>query len=335
MIKVGLIGLGSIGHVHLDVYAQLEREGFPIKLVAIFDTDAQKFMGKKQESNVADLNRTYDLSKINTYTDSELFYQEEMDMVDITLPTYLHDAYTIRSLNKGLHVLCEKPIALESDSGAAMVEAAAATGKKLMIAHCLRFWPEYEYLKSVVDSAAYGKVKSATFFRGGGAPTWSYENWMLQVDKSGGALVDLHIHDVDMINFLFGKPESVSALCSEHYDIVSAHFRYPDGKIIHAEADLSLPGEVGFAMTYRVHMDTATLVYEDGRLTVYPADEPSWVYEHDGNLGYYREIKYFAERLMNDEKILTSTPEDSLLALQIVEAERESSGKGGQFVQIG
>ncbi|MFC5407642.1 Gfo/Idh/MocA family protein [Cohnella soli] len=335
MIKVGLIGLGSIGRVHLDAYAQLEREGFPIKLVAIFDADEQKFKGKKHESNVVDLNTAYDLSEINTYTDSELFYQEEMDMVDITLPTYLHDEFTIRSLNKGLHVLCEKPIALDSGSGAAMVEAAAATGKKLMIAHCLRFWPEYEYLKSVVDSEKYGKVKAATFFRGGGAPTWSYENWMLQVDKSGGALVDLHIHDVDMINFLFGKPESVSALCSERYDIVSAHFRYPDGKIIHADADLSLPGGFGFAMTFRVHMEAATLVLQDGRLTVHPTDEPSWVYEHDGNLGYYREIKYFAERLLNDEAILTSTPEDSLLALQIVEAERQSSGRGGQFVQIG
>ncbi|QNK59509.1 Gfo/Idh/MocA family protein [Paenibacillus sp. PAMC21692] len=334
MIKVGLIGLGSIGHVHLDAYAQLEREGFPIKLVAIFDTDEQKLKGNKQDSNVVDSNGTYDLSKVSTFTDADLFFQEDMDMVDITLPTYLHDEFTIRSLNKGLHVLCEKPIALNSDNGAAMLEAAAATGKKLMIAHCLRFWPEYEYLKSVVDSATYGQVKAATFFRGGGAPTWSYENWMLQVDKSGGALVDLHIHDVDMINFLFGKPESVSALCSDHYDIVSAHFRYSDGKIIHADADLSLPGEFGFAMTYRVHMETATLVFEAGRLTVYPANEPAWVYEHDGNLGYYREIKYFAERLLNDEDIITSTPEDSLLALRIVEAERKSASSSGQFIQI-
>ncbi|MCD9021989.1 Gfo/Idh/MocA family protein [Cohnella silvisoli] len=335
MIKVGLIGLGSMGRVHLDIFARLESEGFPIKLVAIYDVDEQKFKGKSQESNIVDLGTAYDLSKINTYTDLELFYQEELDMVDITLPTYLHDEFTIRSLNKGLHVLCEKPIALDSDRGAAMVEAAAATGKSLMIAHCLRFWPEYEYLKSMVDSEKYGKVRVANFYRGGNAPGWSYENWMLQVDKSGGALVDLHIHDVDMINWLFGKPEAVSALCSESYDIVSAHFRYSDGKIIQAQADLSLPGEVGFWMSYRVHMDTATLEFQDGRLTVYPANGQSWVYEHEGDLGYYREIKYFAERLLNEEAVITSTPEDSLLALRIVEAERKSSGKDGQFVPIG
>ncbi|BBI36548.1 Gfo/Idh/MocA family protein [Cohnella abietis] len=335
MIKVGLVGLGSMGRTHLDVYARLEREGFPIKLVAVFDIDERKFNGATQESNLIELNPEYDLSKINTYTDAELFYKEEMDMVDITLPTFLHDTFTIRSLNKGLHVLCEKPIALDSDRGASMVEAAAATGKSLMIGHCLRFWPEYEYLKSVVDSGEFGKVKAANFYRGGNEPGWSYENWMLQVDKSGGALVDLHIHDVDMINWLFGEPEAVSALCSENYDIVSAHFRYPDGKIIQAQGDLSLPGEVPFEMSYRVHLDKATLVFKYGQLTVYPAEGASWVYEHAGDLGVYREIKYFAERLISGEAIATSPPEASLLALRIVEAERRSSSEGGQFVQIG
>ncbi|MBP1988502.1 Gfo/Idh/MocA family protein [Paenibacillus eucommiae] len=335
MIKVGLIGLGSMGHVHLDTYLRLEREGFPVKLVAICDIDEQKFKGKTQESNVADLSTVHDLSNIHTYTDPELFYQEEMDMVDIALPTYLHDVFTIRALNQGLHVLCEKPIALDADKGAAMVKAAEAAGKNLMIGHCLRFWPEYEYLKDVVDSGKYGKVKAATFYRGGNAPLWSYENWMLQVDKSGGALVDLHIHDVDMIQWLLGKPEAVSALCSERYDIVSAHFRYSDGAIIHAHADLSLPGETGFEMSFRVHLDTATLMFQAGQLTVYPADGPAWIYEHPGDSGYYREIKYFAERLQNGEAVTTSRPEDSLLTLQIVEAERQSSGQGGQFVSIG
>jgi predicted dehydrogenase len=215
-----------------------------------------------------------------------------------------------------------------------MVEAAKAVQKKLMIGHCLRFWPEYEFLKHVVDNGKYGKVRTASFYRGGNAPGWSYENWMLEVDKSGGALVDLHIHDVDMINWLFGKPEAVSALCSEAYDIVSAHYRYEDGKIIHAQADLSLPGEVGFEMSYRVHMEKATLIYRDFKLTIYPREGSPWVYEHDGKLGHYHEIKYFAECLLKDEAVLTSLPEDSLLALQIVEAERISSFQDGQFVAI-
>ncbi len=335
MIKVGLVGLGSMGRVHLDIYRKLEEEGFPIRLVAVLDTDGRKFETTERESNLVDVGGASDLSNVNAYTDAELFFQEQLDMVDITLPTYLHEEYTVRSLNKGLPVLCEKPIALDSGSGAVMPEAAEKTGKNLMIGHCLRFWPEYEQLKSIVDGGKYGKVKTATFYRGGGAPEWSYENWMLQVEKSGGALVDLHIHDVDMINWLFGKPEAVSALCSEHYDIVSAHFRYSDGKIIHAQADLSLPGEVGFEMTFKVHLEQATLVYRDFRLTVYPAGGPSWVYEHDGNLGHYREIKYFAERLLSGGAVETSPPEQSLLALRIVEAERVSSGQGGQFVTIG
>jgi len=334
MIKVGLIGLGSMGRLRLDIYEQLEREGFPIKLVAIYDTDEEKFKGHIQESNLVDSIPVHDLSKINTYTDAELFYGEEMDMVDIALPTYLHDTFTVLSLNKGLHVLCEKPIALDSERGAVMVEAAKEAGKKLMIGHCLRFWSEYEYLKSVVDSGQFGQVRAATFYRGGNAPRWSYENWMLQVEKSGGALIDLHIHDMDMIHWLFGKPEAVSALCSENYDIVSAHARYPDGKIIHAHADLALPGDIGFEMSYRVHLDRATLVYQGGQLTVYPVDAPSFVHEHDGKSAYYQEIKYFAESLLSEEAVMKSPPEDSLLTLQIVEAERQSAKNGGQFVEI-
>jgi len=334
MIKVGLIGLGSIGRLRLDIYAQLEREGFPIKLVAVYDTDEQKFQGHIQESNLVDSIPVHDLSKINTYTDAELFYEEEMDMVDIALPTYLHDTFTVLSLNKGLHVLCEKPIALDSERGAAMLEAAREAGKKLMIGHCLRFWSEYEYLKNVVDSGEFGQVRAATFYRGGNAPRWSHENWMLQVEKSGGALIDLHVHDIDMIHWLFGKPEAVSALCSENYDIVSAHVRYPDGKIIHAHADLALPGDVDFEMSYRVHLDRATLVYQGGQLKVYPVDAPPFVHEHDGKSAYYQEVKYFAESLQSGEAVTKSPPEDSLLTLQIVEAERQSANNGGQFIQI-
>lgn len=334
MIKVGLMGLGSIGRVHLDILRRLEREGLPVKLVAVFDIDERKFSGFAQESNIVELNQAPDLSGIRTFTDPELFYREALDMVDITLPTFLHDKFTIDCLNRGLHVLCEKPIALDSDSGAAMVEAAAATGNKLMIAHCLRFWPEYEYLKRVVDSGEFGQVRTATFYRGGGAPKWSYENWMLQVEKSGGALVDLHIHDVDVIQWLFGPPEAVSALCSEHYDIVSGHFRYADGKIIHAQADLSLPGDVPFEMSYKAHLDKATLIFRDGQLTVYPENDAPSVYEHAGEQGHYREIKYFVERLLYGGEIATSPAEESLLTLRIVEAQRRSSAKGGAFVPV-
>lgn len=334
MIKVGLIGLGAMGHAHLDVYAQLESEGFPIKLVAVCDIDRGKLSGKLQQGNIVVSNATYDFTKLQVYTDAESFFQEEMDMVDIALPTYLHDEVAIQALERGFDVLCEKPIALDSRRGAAMIEAATAAGKKLMIGHCLRFWPEYVRLKQIVESGEYGQVKAASFYRRGTAPLWSYENWMLQVDKSGGALVDLHIHDVDMINWLFGKPEAVSALCSQDYDIVSAHFRYGDEKIIHATADLSLPGEAGFQMGYHVHLESATLVFQAGQLTIHPAGGPSVVYEHDGKLGYYGEIKYFAERLLSDEAIVTSRAEDSLLTLEIVEAERESSSKGGQFMPV-
>lgn len=334
MIKVGLLGIGSMGRVHLDNYIRLENEGFPIKLVAICDEDEKKFRGQFLEGNIEQGGTAYDFSLYNTYTDLDSFFDEDLDMVDIALPTFLHDELSIRAMKKGLHVLCEKPIALNSDRGVEMLRVSNETGSRLMIAHCLRFWPEYEYLKEAVASGKYGKVLAASFYRGGNEPIWSHRNWMLDPELSGGALIDLHIHDVDMIYWLFGKPQAVSAISTERYDIVSAHYRFADGKIINAQADLSLKGDVGFEMSYRVHAETATLVFKDNRLTIYPNGGEPWVYEHWGDHGYYREIKYFAQQLLNNGDIEISKPEDSLVTLRIAEAERESALQAGAFVLL-
>ncbi|BBH24699.1 hypothetical protein Back11_60440 [Paenibacillus baekrokdamisoli] len=123
-------------------------------------------------------------------------------------------------------------------------------------------------------------------------------------------------------------------MSTERFDIVSAHYRYPDGKIINAQADLSLQGDVGFEMSYRVHAETATLVFKENRLTIYPKDGRAWVYEHSGDHGYYREIKYFANKLLSNGNIEISKPEDSLITLQIAEAERESALQSGAFVLL-
>jgi predicted dehydrogenase len=268
MLKVAIIGLGFMGHAHLENYIRLENEGFPIKLTAICDVDTKKFEGETVKGNIDVGNSVYDFSKYNLYTDiDDMLQKEELDYVDITLPTYLHASVTIKALNKKLNVFCEKPMALTSKDCFEMIEASRVNDRLLMIGQCLRFWPAYEYVKDCVETERFGKTVCAAFFRGGGTPIWSFENWLLKKEKSGGCLFDQHIHDVDTINWLFGKPDSVSTIGKiinkeNGYDIVSTNYMYEDGKVVNAQDDWTLNGDYGFEMRFRVNFERGNVIFE-------------------------------------------------------------------------
>ncbi len=340
VIKAALIGLGCMGRSHLENYIRLESEGYPVKLLAICDIDPEKLKGKLVQGNVETESTKYDLSKYSLYTDMyEMMEKEDVDYIDITLPTYLHAEVSIKALGEGLNVLCEKPMARSSKQCKEMIEAAAKNNKKLMIAQCLRFWPEYEILKEYVESKKFGAVTGAYFYRGGGTPIWSYQNWLLQNDKSGGCLLDQHIHDVDMINWLFGKPEKVSAIAKNvipgsGYDIVSTNYIYSDKKVINAQDDWTLNGDYGFKMLYRVNFEKGNLIYEDGKLTINPNEGKRFVPEHPNETGYYREIKYFIDCLLNNKPITVATPESTMDAITIAEAEVASADMVGEPVSL-
>lgn len=340
MLKVGLVGLGFMGRTHLTNYKRLEAEGFPIQVTAICDTDEQKFQGIFTPGNIASAGSGLDLSGYKQYRDFDhMLENEQFDIVDISMPTHLHAEMTVKAMDRGIHVLCEKPMALHTDEGQHMIEAALRSGKKLMIAQVLRFWPEYEYLKETVDSGRYGSVLSAHFFRGGHPPKWTFNDWMVRKETSGGGLFDLHIHDIDMINWLFGKPQSVSTFARDvlpgsSFDIISTNYSYPDRKIVSSQCDRALTGDFGFEMSFRVNFERGNLIYEKRVLRDNPMDGKSFAPELSADSGYYREIKYFAEAIMQNRPIERATPYDTLATLTIAEAEARSALSGGVLVDI-
>ena len=264
---------------------------------------------------------------------------EQMDYVDIALPTYLHAEATIKALDKGFHVLCEKPMARNTTECRRMIEASERNGRKLMIGQCLRFWPEYVHLKECVDDGRFGKVVSAHFFRGGSTPRWSFENWLLKKEKSGGCLLDQHIHDVDAINWLFGTPEAVSTLAvnvipGSGYDAVSTNYHYPDGKVVNAQDDWTLNGDFGFQMIYRVNFERGILVFSTDGLKEYPHDGKAFKPDIDTHQGYYHEIRYFAKSVRNDTPILTAPPASTMETIRIAEAEELSADRKGEAVSL-
>lgn len=337
-LKVALIGLGAIGKIHLENYVRLEEEGYSLKLTAICDVNIEALKNRLVEGNIASSGINVDLNNYNLYSDlDEMLSKEKFDFVDITLPTFLHPDAAVKALDLGINVLCEKPMALNSIECERMVEAAHRNGKKLMVAQCMRFWPECEYLKQRIDNKQYGKVINAFFFRGGAAPKWTYQNWLFAREKSGGVIIDLHVHDIDLVNWLFGKPEGVSTIenivTESGLDVVSTNYIYNDGKVVNAQAEW-VTDRIPFEMGFKVNFEKAAFIFRDNVLKVYSNDGENFTPDLDKNNGYYREIKYFANAVQNDTPINIAPCESTMQTIQIAETEAASAKQNGLFVEI-
>src|SRR5206468_2979282 len=148
-----------------------------------------------------------------------------IDAVDICLPTDRHAPVAIAALRAGKHTLVEKPLALDSDQAQSVLREADDSGRILMAAQVLRFFPSYQ---KAGEHAKRGKLYSAFFRRRCAAPAWG--GWLADPARSGGGFFDLLIHDADFCISLWGMPDSVRATghesLSEGVDIVHAELNY-------------------------------------------------------------------------------------------------------------
>ncbi|MCI1857427.1 MAG: Gfo/Idh/MocA family oxidoreductase [Sporolactobacillus sp.] len=341
MLRVGLVGLGMMGSTHLMNYIRLENEGYPIQLVAICDVDPNK-RGENisiVKGNLPLDEEKVDFSKYHYYSDiAEMIKSETLDYADLTVPTYLHAVLAKQAMKHGLHVLCEKPMALSTTDCQEMIDTSLKYNRKLMIGQTLRFFPAYHYLKETLDSERYGKCLSASFFRGGNTPKWSFEDWLLHKEKSGGCLLDQHIHDVDTINWLFGTPEALSTrgkvvFKNSGFDIVSTNYFYADNKVVNAQDDWAINGQFNFEMRFRVNFERGALILENGKLFDYPNEKPKFEAPISKESGYYIEIKYFADSIRlnkdpNEGIPLLSTKQ----TIHIAEKEQLSADSNGKII---
>lgn len=303
MIRVGVIGLGFMGGVHLRNWQAVDGAS----VVAV--CDANPISQTAKQGNIDTGSDALDLDGVVIYTDvADMLANENLDAVSITLPTHLHKAISIQCLEGGVHVLCEKPMALNVADCDAMIDAATRAGKQLMVAHCIRFWPEYAWAKQVVESSEYGAVIAADFDRLSAAPAWADDSWLADPAKSGGIALDLHIHDLDFIQYLFGTPENIHSLGTRH---VQTQIDYNDGRVITATASWAMPKSFGFQMAYKIVFENAAAIFDGTTLTVYPEEGESFVPEIGKGDGYKGEIDYFAEVLSGTNNKIAITPEQA------------------------
>ena len=335
MINVAFIGYGFMGRIHAACWQRIR--GVRVAAVCVRNpaslARSVKVYGCVGEALPANLP-----SDVAVYTDAEKMLDEaKPDIVDVVLPTSLHAAAVERSLARGAHVLCEKPLARDAREADRILRAAARAKGRFMVAQCLRFAPEYAYLKKLVVSNRYGAVTAATFMRLTPPPCApDGKSWFQDESVSGGLALDLNIHDADIVNWLFGLPTAVS--CRAHrvssgaLDHLVASYDYPD-KVVVSEASWSATESFGFTYGFRVHFARATVVY-DPRLAapfmVYPARGKPFAPAFRARDPYQNEIAFF-HRLATGRVRPEANPAplaEIRASLALVDAERASARTG-------
>jgi predicted dehydrogenase len=264
----------------------------------------------------------------------QLLADPNIDAIYNPLPNQLHVPWTIRAAQAGKHVLCEKPLARTSAGAREILQVAENSPGFLMPAMCMRFWPGWSWLKQVVAEQTYGKILAARFRRMSAMPAWGAQGTYTGGGDLGGALFDLHIHDTDFVNFLFGRPEKVyatgvtSTAGAIHHVVTQYH--YPNGPAVHAEGSWLLAS--GFNMAYTLLCERATLDFDLARgaeaLIVSEAGQPPRGVKLEITDGYAGEINYILDCVANRRAPRLVTARDGVTALEICEAEEISLRTG-------
>lgn len=334
-MRIGMIGLGFMGLTHLKAYRNIGG----VSIAAASAADPKALQGDLSEigGNLGSGGETFDFSAVKKFTDPfECARCEDVDAVDICLPTDLHAPVALAALEAGKHVLVEKPMALDGEQCRQLIDAASKAGRLLMAAQVLRFFPPYLPLLDGMREGRFGRIAHALFRRRCAAPAWSA--WLSDKSKSGGGVFDLLIHDIDMALALFGAPEAVSAWGREDLaagiDMITAQLHYPGIESVTITGGWHHPKAYPFSMEYTVVGEHGTMEYSSaGR-------EPAWYsaggqetkLELSATDGYQAEIEYFVECASTGKAPERCLPQSSAQAVSVGRLLDEARHKRGERI---
>jgi predicted dehydrogenase len=204
-----------------------------------------------------------------------------------------------------------------------------------MIGQSCRFLPAIKKIKEYVELGTWGKPCRAEFSRYSQTPLWTWNNWILDPEMSGGCILDMHVHDVDMINHLFGKPVSVHSVMTENkvpLESIFTQYILENGMIVTTGADWSLPQKFPFEDSYFVNFEKACMKIIGDELVVYTDDEVIKP-ELDSEEPHLAEVREFIECVVNNKPSPTTPTESVLTSIKVALAECESA-KTGKTVMI-
>jgi predicted dehydrogenase len=333
-VNVAVVGLGFMGVTHLRSYLAQESA----RVVAVCDSVRLPVHGVLR-GVVGNVKTATDDIKLGPQVQvcralEEVLANPEVELIDLCTPTPLHAEQAIAALKAGKHVLCEKPLARTSAAAREILHAAESGQSFLMPAMCLRFWPGWSWLKQMTEAQTYGKVLAMHFRRFSERPRWSAQGTYTGAMDLGGALFDLHIHDTDFVNFLFGRPKAVFSSgvvgAGGSVDHVVTQYIFQEGPVVSAEGGWLLTQ--GFNMSYTIHCERATLDYDLARgpdaMRVSEQGQPARSVQYDFPDGYGAEIRYMLECVASARPPAVVNARAGVTALEICEAEEKSIRSG-------
>jgi predicted dehydrogenase len=341
MVRVGIAGIGFMGVTHFKAYGQVEGA----QVAAIFTRDAKKLAGDwtSVRGNFGGAGGQQDLGDIKKYDALDaLLADPEIDLLDLCLPSHLHREIALKALAAGKHVLVEKPIALTVADADAMIAAAEGSGKLLMVAQVLRFWPEFAAIKDIIDGGELGALRGAHFKRVISRPTWSGDDWFADPGKTGGAVVDLHIHDTDFVQYLFGKPAEVwsTGTVSDRgqVDYLVTEYQYPGRNIcVSAQSGAVATKGIEFEHGFDVYFERGMLKHNSSttpKLELYTDDGEKQEVTPRFSDAFVEQLRAATQGAATGQLPEVISAHSARNSLEIVLAEAESV-KAGAPVQLG
>jgi len=331
-MRIGILGAGFMGSTHGRAYLNLPE----VEIAGIYgysELRAQPLAEELRTSWTTDL--------------MHLIEDPQVDAIDICLPGPQHREVVEAAVAAGKHVLVEKPITLTIEDADALVNLAATTDRMVMVAHVLRFWPEYMEIAQQVQSGDYGKVISALAIRRQPFPAWSA--LFARSDLTGGAVLDMMIHDYDALNWILGTPQAVvgrgvTNTRSGGYDQVQVMIDYGsasgqvDGGMMMPESypftsALHVLCEAGaFEYTFRAGGRSVEMGGGVNELVYYPNDGAPQTVTVEQQDPYLGELAAFVGCVRDDSPVTRGTPEDARLALKVGMAAQQAVASGGLSV---
>ena len=318
-VRVGLVGIGGMGGCHFGNYAEIKGA----ELVAVCDVRYEMAKEKVGDKN------------INVYDSLEkMIANENLDMIDICTPSYMHKDMAIELLNKGYHVLCEKPMTISANDAKEVIEATKKTDKNFMVAHVVRFMTPYAYLRGVIESGELGKLIRLDMKRISGIPRWSWQDWMRDESLSGGVATDLSIHDLDFVQSIMGMPDSIESYrynMKDDNDTVVSNLTYGD-TLVSCEGtwyNCGIPFHATFLAVFQDgYVELSDKLYKNGKeveIQKAEATELELGINVGNDNGYLCEMQYFVDCINKGEKPSFVTPESSANSVILADMVKEKA----------
>ena len=328
-MKLAIVGCGLIARSHVNAVNGIENAF--VAAVCDIKKEAAEVIGKE--------------IGCPAYMDAEKMLDEiRPDAVVICVPTFVHEQYVAMCADRGIHVLCEKPLERTVSACEQLIHQVKKSKIIFMTAQVVRFWTGYTDIKRMFDNDEIGQVYMM-HLRRVSSRAGQYGQWLFEPDLGGGAMHDMLVHDVDYLRYVAGPFEKAYANAVKDetgcYNNVMANIVHKNG--IHAVAEVSFTMQTGYPFSFSLHIvgTKATVEYSyaagatiaarsgsKSEMKIWRKDKGLEVVPVEEYDAYQKQMSYFLSCIKENKQPEIITPDQSLDVIKMVDAIHRSADNG-------